>query len=104
MEFLKQLNEQGQTIILITHDMHLMLEYTERAVVLSDAKLLADEKSYQVLCDPDLTERANLRETSLFELAEKTGFDDPEAFVECFIHYDRRMREDENQNVLLQSA
>lgn len=104
MEFLQSLNRSGQTIILITHDMHLMLEYTERAVVLSDAKLLADEKSYEVLCSQELTERANLKQTSLFELAKKTGFDDPEAFVECFIDYDRRVREHENQNILLQSA
>ena len=104
MEFLQSLNRAGQTIILITHDMHLMLEYTERAVVLCDAKLLADEKSYEVLCSEELTERANLKQTSLFELAKKTGFDDPEAFVECFIDYDRRVREHENQNILLQSA
>lgn len=104
MEFLQSLNRSGQTIILITHDMHLMLEYTERAVVLCDAKLLADEKSYEVLCSQELTERANLKQTSLFELAKKTGFEDPEAFVECFIDYDRRVREHENQNILLQSA
>lgn len=43
MEFLKKLNEEyGITIIMITHDMHLMLEYTNRAVVIADGRLLAD--------------------------------------------------------------
>lgn len=95
MEFLKKLNENGQTIILITHDMHLMLEYTERAVVIADGKKVADEPAYQVLCDDALTERANLKETSLFDLAKKAQIDDPLKFVECFIHYDRSVRSHE---------
>ena len=104
MEFLKSLNENGQTIILITHDMHLMLEYTERAVVVCDSRMLADEKAFEVLCDPGLTERANLKETSLFTLAQKAGIRDPLGFVECFIHYDREVRKNEDQNILIQPA
>lgn len=93
MSFLKTLNENGQTIILITHDMHLMLEYTERAIVLCESRKLADEKAYEVLCDRQLSTRANLKETSLFTLAEKAGIDKPQKFVECFIDYDRKERE-----------
>lgn len=96
MEFLRSLNDNGQTIILITHDMHLMLEYTERAVVLCDSEKIADQKSFEVLCDPELTERANLKETSLFGLAQKAGIEDPLGFVECFIHYDREVRKHED--------
>lgn len=93
MSFLKTLNENGQTIILITHDMHLMLEYTERAIVLCESQKLADVKAYEVLCDRQLSTRANLKETSLFTLAEKAGIDEPQKFVECFIDYDRKERE-----------
>lgn len=93
MSFLKTLNENGQTIILITHDMHLMLEYTERAIVLCESRKLADEKAYEVLCDRQLSTQANLKETSLFTLAEKAGIDKPQRFVECFIDYDRKERE-----------
>ena len=92
MEFLRKLNENGQTIILITHDMHLMLEYTERAVVLCDSVKLADQKAYEVLCDNDLSSRANLKETSLFTLAKKAAIEDPLGFVECFIRCEREMR------------
>ncbi|MBQ3461077.1 MAG: ABC transporter ATP-binding protein [Solobacterium sp.] len=95
MEFLRKLNENGQTIILITHDMHLMLEYTERALVLCDSKLIADEKAFEVLCDSKLVNAANLKETSLFDLAQRAGISDPTGFVECFIHYDREVREHE---------
>lgn len=94
MEFLKSLNEKGQTILLITHDMHLMLEYTARAIVLCDGQVAADEKSYEVLSDRQLTQRANLKITSLFELAEKVGIEDPRRFVECFIHYDENVRKE----------
>ena len=104
MEFLKELNEKGQTIILITHDMHLMLEYTGRAIVLCESEKLADQKAYEVLCDPDLSERANLKETSLFELAQKAGIPEPEAFVERFIRYERKVKDNETETVLVQSA
>nr|MCR5796026.1 DUF3744 domain-containing protein [Solobacterium sp.] len=96
MEFLKTLNDNGQTIILITHDMHLMLEYTERAIVICDAQKIADQKAFEVLCDHELTERANLKETSLFELAQKAGIPDPLGFVESFIHYEREVRSHED--------
>ncbi len=92
MEFLRSLNENGQTIVMITHDMHLMLEYTDRAAVITDGEKAADEKAFAVLCDTQLCERANLKETSLFALAEKCGIQDPLGFVECFIHYDREVR------------
>ncbi|SJZ37750.1 ABC transporter ATP-binding protein [Anaerorhabdus furcosa] len=96
MEFLESLNKNGQTIILITHDMHLMLEYTPRAIVLANGKKLADTKAYEVLCDPVLIQEANLKETSLFELAQKAHISDPLKFVECFIIQERRERNHES--------
>lgn len=92
MEFLMELNRNGLTILLITHDMHLMLEYTDRAIVLCDGRKIADDPSVRILSDPQLIEQANLKETSLFELATKTGFSDPVKFVERFIAYDREGR------------
>lgn len=97
MEFLKELNNQGQTIIIITHDMHLMLEYMNRAVVLTDSKIIADKKAYEVLCDQELVDRANLKETSLFELAVKSDIDDPLGFVNCFINFDEERRNHESK-------
>ncbi len=96
MEFLKELNENGQTIILITHDMHLMLEYTPRAIALANGIKMADEMSYEVLCDTQLVEEANLKETSLFLLAQKAGFENPVEFVEKFIQFEKGVRNHEN--------
>ena len=92
MEFLRKLNEQGVTIIMITHDMHLMLEYTPRALVFADGKMIADRSAAEVLCDPELIGHAALKETSLFTLANRCGIVPPEEFVECFIEEDREVR------------
>ena len=93
MEFLRGLNQRGVTVLMITHDMHLMLEYTPRALVFSDGRLIADRSAAEVLCDPELIGRAALKETSLFTLANDCGIAPPEAFVQRFIDFDREVRE-----------
>ncbi|MBQ1770538.1 MAG: ABC transporter ATP-binding protein [Clostridia bacterium] len=93
MEFLLELNRQGVTIIMITHDMHLMLEYAPRAVVFTDGKILCDDSPANILTNPDLVEAASLKETSLFTLAVRCGISEPSQFVQRFIDYDRRVRE-----------
>ncbi len=92
MEFLRGLNAQGVTVVMITHDMHLMLEYTPRALVFSDGHLIADRSAAEVLCDPELIRQASLKETSLFTLANRCGITPPERFVERFIDTDREVR------------
>ena len=94
MEFLKKLNEEmGLTIIMITHDMHLMLEYTDRALVLSEGRLLADDTPAKILTDEETAAKACLKKTSLYDLAVKCGIDPPDEFVTRFIGYERAMRE-----------
>ncbi len=92
MEFLRGLNDQGVTVCMITHDMHLMLEYTTRALVFNNGRMIADSTPAQVLCDPELIEQAALKETSLFTLAEKCQITPPEKFVDRFILHDREVR------------
>ena len=92
MEFLLELNREGVTIVMITHDMHLMLEYSPRAVVFTDGQIICDDTSANVLTDPDLIRQANLKETSLYTLALRCGLDDPRVFVQRFIDYDRSVR------------
>lgn len=89
MEFLKSLNEQGVTIIMITHDMHLMLEYTPHAIVIAEGKKIGDASAVEILTNQEIAERANLKITSLYEFAEKIGIEDPSGFVQNFIDYER---------------
>lgn len=98
MEFLKELNETlGITIIMITHDMHLMLEYTDRAIVIADGQLIADDTPANVLTNEAVADRAYLKKTSLYDLALRCGIKDAPGFVERFIHYERQVRADGGQ-------
>ena len=92
MEFLEDLNRSGVTVLLITHDMHLMLEYCDRALVFSDGHLLADDTPAAVLSDPDLIRAASLKKTSLYDLAVLCGIDDAKEFTARFIDCDRKAR------------
>ena len=84
MNFLDELNQKGHTIIMITHDMQLMLDYSDRAIVIVDGQVLADKSPAQVLTDKDLIAAANLKETSIFTLAKKLGVD-PLALTEFYM-------------------
>ena len=90
MEFLVELNRRGITVLMITHDMHLMLEYARRAVVFSDGQLVADRDCAAVLTDADTVRRASLKETSLYRLAQRCGIEDGRAFVQRFIDFERK--------------
>ena len=75
MEFLDSLQEKGHTIVMITHDMQLMLDYSDRALVVSDGKILADLSPAELFTHPDILQEANLKETSIFALANRLGMD-----------------------------
>ena len=89
MEFLKSLNAMGIAIVMITHDMHLMLEYTTRSVVLTDGKKIADQTPSEVLGNEELINHANLKKTSLSTLADKAGIQERIAFIDTFIQHER---------------
>ena len=92
MDFLSQLNRQGVTVVLITHDMHLMLEYTPRAIVFHAGRVIADKSAAEVLNDPAIVEAAHLKETSLYHLSALCGLENPEEFTRRFIAHDREVR------------
>lgn len=89
MEFLSEINRSGITIVMITHDMHLMLEYASRAIVFSHGRVIADDRCSAILTNKDVIEKASLKETSLYELAIKCDIDNPTEFVQRFIDYER---------------
>lgn len=86
LSFINELNVNlGITVVIISHDMHLVLEYTTRSVVLSDSKLIADAPMTEVFSQPNLLAKANLSTTSLYELALSLGIHDTSAFMQHFI-------------------
>jgi len=94
INFINKLNaEFGKTIIFITHDMHLAIENTDRAVVLSEGELIADDSVFSVLSDDDVICRANLKQTSLYTLAGRIGIP-PEKCIEHYILHERTVRDE----------
>ncbi len=91
-DFLAELNRQGVTVVLITHDMHLMLEYTPRAIVFNAGQVIADKSAAEILNAPEIVEAAHLKETSLYHLAHACGIENAEEFTRRFIARDREVR------------
>ena len=92
MSFLEELNRNYNiTILFITHDMHLAIEYTDRAIVFADSKCIADDYVFKVLSNNQIIGQANLKQTSLVTLAMQAGLD-PESFIRHFIETEREER------------
>lgn len=86
LNFVRTLNSQlGITVMIISHDMHLVLEYTDRSIVISDSRLIADAPMTEVFSQPELLDKANLTTTSLYDLAECLDVADINAFMQYFI-------------------
>ncbi|WP_017221449.1 ABC transporter ATP-binding protein [Moritella dasanensis] len=86
LSFIKTLNKTlGITVLIISHDMHLVLEYTTRSVVIAESKLIANAPVSQVFSDPTLLDRANLKITSLYTLANAVGIENTDGFMQQFI-------------------
>ncbi|MCY9516986.1 ABC transporter ATP-binding protein [Paenibacillus apiarius] len=95
MSFISHLADSGMSFLFITHDMHLALEYTERAAVLCNGERIATGDTAQVLTNIDAIAQANLKETSLGALARLTGVSTPEAFVRHFIAREKKVNHHE---------
>lgn len=85
MDFLDELHQKGHTIVMITHDMQLMLDYSDRAVVVMDGQVLADLTPAELLTQPEILRRAYLKETSIFALANRLGVD-PLALTQFYMN------------------
>lgn len=95
MDFVADLNQQGMTILMITHDLQLILEYTQRTLVMSEGQIIADRTPFDVLTEPALTDQASLRPTSLYYLGKKIGLEDISQFMENFIRYEEEVKANE---------
>lgn len=96
MSFLKHLNTIGKTIIIITHDMHLMLEYTSRSLAFAKGKLIADTTPIELLTNQALIKEASLKRTSLYDLAKHYNLPDPNKFVQAYINFEQQNWKDED--------
>lgn len=93
MDFLVELNQRGITILMITHDMHLMLEYMNRTIVMANGSVLADDSTWNVLTNENIIKEAHLKKTSLYQLAQQVGVSSSVEFIQKFISADKAVRE-----------
>jgi energy-coupling factor transport system ATP-binding protein len=71
MHLLRQWNEAGRTIIIITHDMNIVAEFAPRTVVMAQARILADGPTRQVLTNQDLLAQAFIKAPQITRLAQR---------------------------------
>ncbi|MCU5068061.1 ABC transporter ATP-binding protein [Bacillus pacificus] len=90
MTFIRELAAKGISFIFITHDMNLALEYADRAIVLHEGEIIANNTTSTVLGNLETLQRANLRESSLFKLVKFSGIANPERFIELYFNVMRR--------------
>ena len=77
-KLLKELNEEGITIIISTHEVNLVPNYAKRVFVLVDGLLIAEGTPKEIFAQPEILDKANLEVpivTELFHDLEKEGFD-----------------------------
>lgn len=92
MDFLLELNRKGISMMIITHDMHLIQEYTSRTIVLADGEILVNSSPANILTNPQIMTAANLKETSLYEMAKLLQVENPSEFIDAFISYEQEGR------------
>lgn len=93
LSFIEKLNQElGITVVIISHDMHLVLEYTTRSIVITDSQLIADAPMTEVFSSTTLLDKANLTTTSIYELARKVGIEDTNNFMQHFIASEQAQR------------
>jgi len=78
MRRLKRLNDDGKTIILITHDMKLVAEHVKRVVVISEGRVLLDSDPRGAFSDLEILRQSNLVPPAVTQLAHRlSAFDIP---------------------------
>jgi energy-coupling factor transport system ATP-binding protein len=93
MRFIEGLNrDQGITILMITHDMHLIQEYTNRTIVFHDGQVMGDMRPAAVLTDENLMAQAHLAPTSLYDLGQVVADIDAMDFIDRFIQFERQTK------------
>lgn len=84
MSYLDSIKKTGVGIILITHDMHLALEYADSGVVLSGGRVIARDYMDRILADPWIISKANLKHTSIERLGRLYGVENLSSFIAYF--------------------
>lgn len=98
MKFVLSLRNEGYSIVIITHDMQLALEYADRAIVLSKGEIIMEATVPEIMADKAVMKQANLRSTTLSKLSKLLENQQESVFLQRyndFVHYEEHKREKE---------
>lgn len=83
MDMMKRLNEEmGKTIVVITHDMSIAAEYSDRIVAMHAGRIIADGTPREVFAQSDILKSSNLEAPQITRLLQELGFSDTVINVE----------------------
>ncbi|WP_406711442.1 hypothetical protein QEV70_01870 [Trueperella pyogenes] len=71
LELVRELNAEGKTIVMITHDMLLASLYARRAVVFQNAKIALDVPMSDLFADSEVVRSLNLEVPAITDLTSK---------------------------------
>ena len=77
MNVVRRLNREGMTVLMITHDMDVTLEYASRMVVMTAGKVIADGTPASVFLQPDILEPARLHPPEVLAMATRLNGNRP---------------------------
>ena len=89
MDRIRRMNRERQvTVIMVCHDMEVVLDYAERALVMAGGRLLADGPVRDIFRDAELMERASILPPQMIGLSLRLGggfgqADSPEAIADA---------------------
>jgi len=73
MDLAKELNKEGKTVIIISHDMNLIAEYCDRVVVMWNGKILIEGTTREVFSKPQVLAQSSLKPPQITQLAQILG-------------------------------
>ena len=82
LEIVKELHKKNVTVILITHDMGLVSELSERVVVMGNGQIIGDGTPKEIFADDDLLKRASLEPPQIMKFSKILGLK-PEVKVDA---------------------
>ena len=74
MELIRELNQAGNTIVMITHTMWVVAEYAHRVLLLREGRLIADAGTRAIFADEELLAQAEVRPPQITQLGNRLGF------------------------------
>ena len=75
MNRIKQLNENGTTVIMVCHDMEVVLDFAKTVVVMNRGQILEQGETRKILADTELLGKARLLQPQIAQVSTMLGND-----------------------------